>query len=174
MAWRGLSVAGAAGMLAARTALVMVGTGVTAIDAAIAFDPFLEVDHTDAIAACTLHAFNSRTHDIAPSVEKTPPDLRTDHSTKQRDPVVTLLCPHAGYNARILERARFKCDHALAFFLRAIHGFGRSSERTSTDRALKARKFLRRFFSKSGSFLLSVWRLAAGQVKVAGDGILAR
>jgi hypothetical protein len=107
-------VAGAASVLAAGTVLVMVGTGVAAIDSAIAFDPFLQVDHADAITACTLHTLNSGTHDIAPSVEKTPPDPRTDHSTKQRDPVVTLLCPHKAQKS-----LRRFFQKAAAFFSRS-------------------------------------------------------
>jgi hypothetical protein len=63
MAAPGVSaVAGTACVVAASSAFVMIGAGVTAIDATGAFDAFLNVHNADAIATGALHHVDRCTH----------------------------------------------------------------------------------------------------------------
>jgi hypothetical protein len=55
-------VAGAAGVVAARTTFVVFRAGFTAIDASIAFDTLFDAHHTDAITACAFHQIDSLAH----------------------------------------------------------------------------------------------------------------
>src|SRR5690349_20038379 len=66
----GLPVAGAARVVTAGLVLVMIGARFAAINAAVALDALLHVNHAHAVAARTFHSINS----IAWTGCKTPPN----------------------------------------------------------------------------------------------------
>jgi hypothetical protein len=64
----GSSVAGASGMVATGTALVVISTFVAAIDPAFPLNGLADAHNTDAITACAFHHFDCCTHCISPSL----------------------------------------------------------------------------------------------------------